>query len=75
MQNFDGNFYGNLNGNLMGILMIDSMRWPYDSFDCLSLIKEFGTDCFCLVIYNYIVLNILRFYIKKNDQPSRYRAF
>ena len=36
----------------MGILMIDSMGWPYDSFDCLSLIKEFGTDCFCLVDLN-----------------------
>ena len=21
----------------MGILMMDSMGWPYDSFDCLSL--------------------------------------
>ena len=45
--NLDGNFDGNFNGNfvgmmgilmeiLMGIWMMDSMGWPYDSFDCLS---------------------------------------
>jgi hypothetical protein len=24
----------------MGILMMDSMGWPYDSFDCLSLLLD-----------------------------------
>ena len=48
-MNFDGNFDGNVDGNLMGIFMMDSMGWPYDSFDCLSFIQEFGTDCFRLV--------------------------
>ena len=28
---------------------MDSIGWPYDSFDCLSIIQEFGTDCFRLV--------------------------
>ena len=34
-ENFDGNFDGNLDATFMGILMMDSMGWPYDSFDCL----------------------------------------
>ena len=41
-ENFDGNFDENFDGNLMEIFMIDSMGWPYDSFDCLSLILEMG---------------------------------
>ena len=36
--NFDGKFDGNFDGNLMGHLMMDSKGWPYDSFDCLSLV-------------------------------------
>ena len=46
---FDGKFDGNFDGNWIGILMMDSMGWPYDSFNCLSFIQEFGTDCFRLV--------------------------
>ena len=38
----------------MGNVMMDSMGWPYDSVDCLLLIQEFGTDCFCLVIEKII---------------------
>ena len=36
-MNFDGNF----DGNLMGTLMMDSRGWPYDSFDCLSLLNRY----------------------------------
>ena len=32
-------------GILMGILMMDSMGWPYDSFDCLLLLYPYvGRD-------------------------------
>ena len=53
-QNYDGNFDGNLDGSfdgnfdgkfygiLIGILMVDSMGWPYDSYDCLLYPSLFG---------------------------------
>ena len=34
-----GIFIGILMGILMEILMMDSIGWPYDSFDCLSVIN------------------------------------
>ena len=37
--NLNGKFEGNFDGNLMQILMMDSMGWPHDSFDCLSYRK------------------------------------
>ena len=37
-ENLNGNFDGNFDGNLLGHLMMDSKEWPYDSFDCLSLL-------------------------------------
>ena len=40
----------------MGIFMMDSMRWPYGSFDCRSFIQEFGTDYFRLVFFFYLTL-------------------
>ena len=33
----------NFDGNLMEIFMMDSMGWPYDSFDCLSFLLEGST--------------------------------
>ena len=30
----------------MGILMVDSMGWPYDSFNCLSLLSAEATALF-----------------------------
>ena len=55
--NFDGYFDGNFDGILVGIMMMDSMGWPYDSFDRLSFIQEFGTECFCLVL-SFFDINI-----------------
>ena len=40
----------------MGILMMNSMGWPYDSFNCLLFIQELGTDCFSLVIMIFLNL-------------------
>ena len=44
----------------MEILMMDSMGWPYDSFDCLSFIQEFGTDCFRLVLNCNLTRNTIK---------------
>ena len=38
----------------MEIFMMDSMGWPYDSFDCLSYLVKFGSELFRTHIKIYI---------------------
>ena len=37
-------------GNLMGILIMDSMGWPYDSFDCLLYYQTDSVDTVSLEV-------------------------
>ena len=41
----DGNFDENFDVNLMGILMMDSLGWLYDSFDCLLFLLKYDLHC------------------------------